>query len=186
MKLKVTIAEADIARVEKAQAAQFTVDAWPDRTYAARVVKVAYGSTVTNNVVTYVTELEVANDDLSLRPGMTATAEIRVAESHNVLLVPTAASRFDPAAMSAAAPTMPKKSFVQSIMPMPPRMSRRPDGSGDENTKLVSTKIWVLRDGAPQPLTVKVGLSDGRRTEVSGEGLSEGLPVILRVNTAQP
>ncbi len=187
MKLKVSTAEADIARVTQSQVAQFTVDAWPDRTYTARVVKVAYGSTVTSNVVTYETELEVSNGDLSLRPGMTATADIRVAESKGVLLVPAAALRFDPKAAATAGAAPGKKNFVQSIMPMPPRMSRRPaGGSGSGPDISQGNQIWILRDGTPQPLKVKVGLSDGRNTEVSGAGLTEGLAVILRANEVAP
>jgi len=188
MKLKVTIAEADIARVTKGQAAHFTVDAWPDRSYAANVVKVSYGSAVTNNVVTYETELEVANDDLSLRPGMTATADIRVAESKQVFLVPNTALRFTPSALpadgSGGTSGTQKKSFVQGLMPMPPRQAKRPAASTEEkpSAKPGTARLWILRDGAPVPLEVKTGLTDGRRTEVSGEGLSEGLPVIIRAN----
>jgi len=181
MKLKVAIAEADIGRVEKGQTATFTVDAWPDRSYSAKVSIVAYGSAVKDNVVTYLAELEVSNDDLSLRPGMTATADIRVAESKDVFLVPTAALRFDPA--KAAKQTGPaKKSFVQSLIPMPTRNSRRP-GIEDADAKPATAQIWVLRNGRAESIAVKTGLSDGRHTEVSGEGLSEGLPVITRTST---
>lgn len=189
MKLTVTVAEADIANVAKGQKANFTVDAWPERAYSASVVKVAYGSSVSDNVVTYKTELEVANDDLSLRPGMTATADIRVAESKDVFFVPPTALRFDPGTTTAGAPApgsggAQKKSFVQSLMPMPPRMSNRP-GKNDEAKpagKPGMGRIWVLRDGQPVPIDVKTGLSDGRRTEVSGEGLSEGMSIIIRTN----
>lgn len=186
MKLKVSIAEADIGRVAAGQSAQFTVDAWPDRTYAAKVVKVSYGSSVTNNVVSYETELEVANDDRTLRPGMTATADIRVAERRGVLVVPAAALRFEPQAALLAGPIMQKKSFVQSILPMPPRMAKRPASSEDGSVipGKQGSRLWVLRDGVPQPVEVKAGLADGRRTEVSGEGLSEGLDVIVRANAA--
>ena len=69
MKLEVAIAEADIGRVSKGQPATFTVDAWPDRAYTASVTIVYYGSAITNNVITYEADLEVSNDDLSLRPG---------------------------------------------------------------------------------------------------------------------
>ena len=207
MKLKVTVAEADIGRVAKDQKATFTVDAWPDRSYTASVVKVSYGSAVTNNVVTYETELEVINDDLSLRPGMTATADIRVAESNGVFLVPTAALRFDPNAVSAAgggagAPGAPpgqeKKSFVQSLIPTGPRRgSGRPPGGGggpggrggaegrpNRGGGPGGAKIWVLKDGKPEAIKVKTGLSDGRQTEVSANELAEAMPVITRANAA--
>jgi HlyD family secretion protein len=180
MKLQVTIAEADIGRVAHGQNSSFTVDAWPDRSYTANVSKVSYGSAVKDNVVTYLAELDVANDDLSLRPGMTATADIRVAASTNVFLVPAAALRFVPAiAGTAAAPA--KKSFVQSLIPMPTRNRSRPDEAAAE-AKATVAQIWVLRAGKPESISVKVGLSDGRHTEVSGEGLAEGLAVILRAN----
>ena len=180
MKLNVAIAEADIGRVAAGQKSTFTVDAWPDRSYTASVSKVSYGSAVTDNVVTYLAELEVSNDDLSLRPGMTATADIRVAESTNVFLVPTAALRFVPAA--AAAPTSAKKSFVQSLIPMPTRNSNRPTDT-DTTVKSSGAHIWVLRDGHAESIAVQLGLSDGRNTEVSGDALTEGLIVVLRANT---
>ena len=192
MKLTVTVAEADIGRLAAGQTAAFTVDAWPDRTYVAKVERVAFGSSVTNNVVTYETDLEVANTDLSLRPGMTATADIRVAESKNVFLVPTSALLFD-SEKSATAPTeAPKKSFVQSLTPMPPRMSRpaRPtDGEADfakSAAHQTRSRVWVLRAGLPQPVQVKLGLNDGRQVEISGEGLSENLPVITKTAAPAP
>jgi len=184
MKLEVSIAEADIGRVAKGQSATFTVDAWPDRAYTAIVSTVSYGSVVKDNVVTYEADLEVSNDDLSLRPGMTATADIRVAESTNVFLVPTAALRFVPASAIVAVPCAAKKSFVQSLIPMPTRRSNRPTGT-DTNGKSAATaaQIWVLRNGHPESIAVQIGLSDGRNTEISGAGLTEGMLIVLRANT---
>ncbi len=184
MKLKVTIAEADIGRVAPGQASTFTVDAWPDRTYTARVSKVSYGSAVTDNVVTYLAELEVGNEDLSLRPGMTATADIRVAERTNVLLVSTAALRFVPADTNTT-PAVAKKSFVQSLIPMPTRRSSRPP-EADVGARTAGSHVWVLRDGKPESIAVRLGLSDGRQTEVTGEGLVEGALVILQANAPVP
>lgn len=183
MKLKVTVAEADIGRVTAGLHSSFTVDAWPNRAYRASVSRVAYGSTTTNNVVTYETDLEVSNDDLSLRPGMTATADIKVAEAKGVLLVPAAALRFDPAT-AAPAQAAAQKTFVQSLTPMPPR--RQGSNKGDANAEKLpigTGRLWVLRDGQPQAVSVKLGLTDGRYTEVSGDGLTEGAPVILRLNS---
>lgn len=187
MKLKVAVAEADIGRLAQGQKASFTVDAWANRSYEAKVIRVSYGSSVTNNVVTYETELTVSNSDLSLRPGMTATASIRVAESQNTLLVPTAALRFTPAPAGAGAATA-KKSFVQSLLPGPPPRPAARSKAGDalgEGSAPAGARIWVLREGRPEPLPVNTGLSDGRRTEISGEGLTEGLPIILRHNAPQ-
>lgn len=194
MKLKVAVAEADIGRVAVGQHASFTVDAWPDRTYSAKVTRVSFGHAITDNVVTYETELEVDNPDLSLRPGMTATADISVAEGHGVLLVPATALRFDPNSTTYSRGGPPgaggeKKSFVQSLIPGPPRRggggppSSTDEGGESAKPKSARSQIWVLRDGKPVPVPVKTGLSDGRSTEVSGEGLSDGTPVIIRVSS---
>lgn len=212
MKLKVAVAEADIGRVAPGQEAHFTVDAWPERSYTAKVTRVSYGSAITDNVVTYETELEVGNKDLSLRPGMTATADIHVAESKGVLLAPTAALRFDPKTAAAGAERPgggfggggggpggngggEKKSFVQSLIPGPRRSGSGSRGAGlgggpdDEPAKPASggrSQVWVLRDGQPAAVPVKAGLSDGRMTEISGPGLTEGTPVIIRATRNTP
>lgn len=189
MKLEVAVAEADISRIKDGQKAAFTVDAWPNRSFEATVKKVEFGSTVTDNVVTYLTELEVSNDDLSLRPGMTATAEISVAETRDAFLVPNAALRFDPESVRAgAASSAPKKSFVQSLIPSPPRRMEAKPSAQDEAppAKSDAPSIWVLRDGRPAAIKVQAGLSDGRVTAISGAGLSVGLPVIIHARTSQP
>jgi HlyD family secretion protein len=166
----------------KGQKSTFTVDAWPDRSYTASVTVVSYGSTVTDNVVTYEADLEVINDDLSLRPGMTATADILVAESKNVFLVPTSALRFVPAAATATTSEVAKKSFVQSLIPT---IGRKKSAGKDLVAKPADAgaHVWVLRDGHPESIAVKLGLDDGRNTEISGEGLTEGLVIIIRANT---
>jgi HlyD family secretion protein len=186
MKLDVAVAEADIGRVAKDQKASFTVDAWPSRSYKANVLKVAYGSAVTDNVVTYETELEVANTDLSLRPGMTATADIHVAESKNVFLVPSAALRFNPSAVAPPA-AMVKKTFVQSLTPIPMRRGNGPGKTeGAAKSSAGHARIWVLRDGKPEAVPVTIGLSDERHTEISGDGVTEGMEIITRANTVTP
>ncbi len=184
MKLEISIAEADIGRVSRGQTAVFTVDAWPDRNYSAVVSVVSFGSVVKDNVVTYEADLEVSNDDLSLRPGMTATADILVAAATNVFLVPTAALRFHPATNQGVRAAT-KKSFVQSLIPMPTRNSRRPAESASPE-KPERSHLWILREGQIESMPVQLGLTDGRSSEVSGEGLSEGLQVVLRANAPAP
>jgi len=184
MDLVVTVAEADIGRVEDGQPASFTVDAWPTRTFNATVKKVAFGSKTTNNVVTYDVELAVANDDLSLRPGMTATADISVAKQENVFLVPNVALRFDPASLQADTNSKEeKKTLVESLGP--PKRLRAPSSpkrfnKGEKGEKPQDTgTIYVLRNGKPEPIKVKTGLTDGRNTEVTSDELKEGAPIIL-------
>ncbi len=178
MDLVVTVAEADIGRLEMGQNASFTVDAWPNRTYTAEVKLVSFGSVITNNVVTYDTKLEVANDDLSLRPGMTATADISVAKSDDVLLVPNIALRFDPEVVKSLGKDDPNKdkTLVESLSSRP-RFNR--GGPAKSKVRADGPSVWTLKDGKPVEIFVKTGLTDGRFTEATGEGLNEGMPLIV-------
>ena len=180
MELQADADEADVGQVRAGQSATFTVDAYPNRRFPAQIRLVRYGSETTDNVVTYKTILNVDNRDLSLRPGMTATAEIVTAELEDVLLVPNAALRFTPPKPDAAPPASP--GFLASLLPRPPRMARRrpadQSAPGDGQRRL-----WILRNGEAAPLPVSVGLSDGRLTEVRGEGLEPDLPVITAAGT---
>ncbi len=180
MKLQVNVDEADVGQVREGQGASFTVSAYPNRKYPAKITRVGYGATTKDNVVTYVAELEVANTDLSLRPGMTATATITAAQRSGVLLVPNAALRFTPAVAAnadgaaPAAPASKSGGIVSQLMPRGPRA-----GSTRKATIAPSTRqVWVLRDGAAVAVPVTPGLSDGRRTEVESDDLREGEAVI--------
>ena len=180
MDLVVAVAEADIGRLENNQTATFTVDAWPARTYAASVKKVSYGSVVANNVVTYSTELGVANDDLTLRPGMTATADISIVKKEEILLVPNGALRFDPEAAAAVGkPVETKTTLVQSLSPGGGRRFGRGTPPPPPPKKSAGTGVWTLKDGEPVRVPVTVGITDGQFTEVTGEGLTEDMPLIV-------
>lgn len=173
MKLSVNVDEADVGQIQNGQQAQFTVSAWPNRKYPATVTRVAYGSTITDNVVTYTTELEVANPDLTLRPGMTATATVAAAVHKNVLLVPRSALNFSPSASSKSASG---GGIVSMLMPRPPNTASR---TARTDSRSGSTRrLWVLEGGQPRAMDVQVGLSNGRFTEVSGPGLTPGMAVI--------
>jgi HlyD family secretion protein len=130
-------------------------------------------------VVTYVTTLDVDNADLSLRPGMTAAANMVATERTGVLLVPNTALRFSPARADAAAAAPAGNSVLSTLMPRMPRSSPpRRAGESAASRAPGQRQIWVLRDGQPVALKVTTGISDGRMTEVSGAGVQEGLPVI--------
>ena len=179
MELQVDVDEADVGQIQPDQDATFTVDAYPNRRYPARIALVRFGAETVNNVVTYKTILKVDNDDLSLRPGMTATAEVVTAERENVLLVPNAALRFTPPRPDEAQPAQ-SGGILASLLPRPPRGmgGGRRGGRVSSEKKGVPRQIWVLRDGQPVAVPVTVGNSDGRMTEVSGDGLEVGMPVI--------
>jgi HlyD family secretion protein len=186
MKLDVAVSEADISKVKDGMKSTFTVDAWPDRQFSADVIKVSYASTVTDNVVTYDAELRVGNDDLSLRPGMTATADVKTEEHTGILRVPSTALRFDPAT-SMPAPAANQKTFMQKLTPGPPMRQKAPSadtGTKPGKTDKSSGTIWVLQDGHPKSIQVQLGITDGRMTEVSAPELKEGMEVITSSQSA--
>jgi HlyD family secretion protein len=175
MELEVDVAEADVGQVREGQLATFSVDAYGNRKYEARIRRVSYGSQTTSGVVTYKAVLTVSNDDLTLRPGMTATAEITTIEHEDVLLVPNAALRFTPP--SAAAPAQ-QGSIVSRLLPRPPRFASRANANRGKNGKSGTGEVYVLKDGMPVAVPVTVGPSNGRLTEVTSSELSAGTPLI--------
>lgn len=185
MVLEASVDEADVGSVQKGQRASFTVSAFPNRPYPALVDRVSFGSTTTNNVVTYTAKLNVENSDLSLRPGMTATATIIAIERQGVLRVPNTALRFSPVSQSAAqAAAATSGSLVSRMMPRPPQgAARRPRDSGAAPAADQQRQIWILRDQQPTAVMVQAGISDGRHTEVSSPELSEGDLVITDQRT---
>lgn len=180
MELVVAVAEADIGRVAPGQRVEFRVDAWPKRVYEAKVTKVFFGSTLTNNVVTYSTELEVDNDDLSLRPGMTATADIFIERKDGVFTVPNSALRFDPeVAANLGKKEDGNRTIVQQLSPGGGRRWGRGGANIPAGPDKKLPSVWVLRGGEPVEIPVAPGLTDGSHTEISGEGLTEGMEIIV-------
>lgn len=188
MKLEVAVDEADVGQVREGQPASFTVDAYPSRTFPATIARVNLGAknlsgssssvtTSTSNVVSYVAALTLSNADLTLRPGMTATATIQTAGEKNALLVPNAALRFTPPTDTAAA----KKQGI-TLRPPDARQARKPQqrtiGVGSQQT------VYVLEDdNSLRPVDVVTGRTDGRVTAVSGE-LKPGMKVVTGVKAA--
>jgi len=177
LQLQVNVDEADVGSVAVGQQTMFTVSAYPGRKFPATITRVSYGSTTTENVVTYITYLDVDNADLSLRPGMTATATITAAERRDALLVPNTALRFTPlsVASSTASSSTQSGGLVSSLIP---RMSSQTTRKSTGNATTDERQVWVLKNGAATPTTVKLGISDGRMTEVIGGGLQAGMQVI--------
>jgi HlyD family secretion protein len=98
MRIEAAVSEADIGGVEEGQTVQFTVDAFPGRSFEGKVTQVRFAASTNQNVVTYTSIVDVENKDLKLRPGMTASARFITAERKNVLKLPLAAARFRPPA----------------------------------------------------------------------------------------
>lgn len=178
MELQVDVDEADVGQVKAGQKATFTVDAWPGREYDAVITRVGYGSQVKEGVVSYLTVLEVANDDLSLRPGMTGTAEITTLTRENALLVPNAALRFSPEA-PAGGQRSSSRGLAGMLMPRPPR----PTPAARE-TPRGTRQVWVLQDGQPVAVAVQTGATNGRVTEITGGELEAGTQVITEIESS--
>ena len=178
MELQVKVDEADVGAVKLGQPASFTVSAWPGRHFPATIQRVGLGSTITDNVVTYKTVLAVRNDDLALRPGMTATATIVTAQRENVLLVPNAALRFTPP----AAASKPDSSFVARLLPRPPTTPKQRITTPQAGAQ----QVWVLDQNEPRAVPVQTGVSNGRLTEITGGELQAGMAVITEYQAAQP
>jgi HlyD family secretion protein len=172
MEVQVDVDEADIGKVKVGQQATFSVDAYPERKFPARIRDVRFASEVVQGVVTYKALLVVDNSELLLRPGMTATAQILVQETKDVLLVPNAALRFSPATDHGAEPQV---SLLRRILPGPPRFrpaSRNEAAGPDRN-------VWVPGDDLPTAVPVKTGVTDGKRTEILEGQITSGQEVIV-------
>jgi HlyD family secretion protein len=160
MQLAVDIDEADIGSVHEGQTANFTVDAYPQRRFDARLISLRNSPKTTNGVVTYQGVLAVDNAAMLLRPGLTATVNILVAETKDALLVPNGALRFTPSAKDATAPPLPHAANGEAM-----------------------GRLWVMQGGKPVAHDVRIGRSDGRNTEILSGDLKPGDPIITDIAT---
>ena len=175
LELEIDVDEADVSMVKPGQKATFTVSAYPNKNFPATLTKVAYGpdkTEETTNVVTYTAYLKVSNNDLLLRPGMTATARIVTEQRENALLVPNTALRFAPTISESSG------SAVDSLMMGPPRSSNKVSKEVGGVTTQRKNTVWVLRNGNAQQINIVTGASDGTRTEVVSGDLKSGDLVI--------
>ncbi len=177
MELKVAIDEADIGLVREGQRAVFTVDAYPNRRFAAEITRVRFAATEAEGVVTYETLLLVSNEDLALRPGMTASAIITVATVEDALLAPNEALRFRPADWGLG----PLTGFPEpEEEPVDPLAAAFGEGAADG-----SGVLWLLENGSPKRVTVEAGPTDGRRTIIVSDEIAAGDTLILGVDESQ-
>jgi HlyD family secretion protein len=173
MELHVNVDEADIGKVQKGQKATFSVAGYPTRTFEARITQVRFGSSTTSGVVTYETVLKVNNSDLSLRPGMTATADITVKKVENVVLIPSAALRFSPPVQEE---TKPSGGLVGALLPRPPRPS---SNKREDTTPSKKQQVWILKNGQLSAIPVMIGSTDGSMTEVVTGDIKPGMALVV-------
>jgi HlyD family secretion protein len=171
MQIDANVAEADVGAVAVDQDVEFTVDAFPTRTFPGKVVQVRNAPITVQNVVTYDTVIGVSNPDQKLKPGMTANVSIVAAHRDDAVKIPNGALRFR---MPDSAGTPPPKRDPSSG-------GRQPGGKsgGNRAERRTERTVFVLASGASKPtaVTIKTGISDGITTEVV-EGLKEGDRVV--------
>ena len=173
MQIDANVAEADVGAVAVDQDVEFTVDAFPMRTFQGKVTQVRNAPITVQNVVTYDTVIGVSNPDQKLKPGMTANVSIVAAHRDETLKIPNSALRFR---MPDQTPTAaPKRD--PSAGPRQPGSGNKPGGNRAE--RRVERTVYILASGSSKPTaaTIKTGISDGVTTEVV-EGLKEGDRVV--------
>jgi HlyD family secretion protein len=154
MQVLANIDEADVGQLTQNSKVSFTVDAYPSDVFHGRVAQVRLAPQTVQNVVTYTAVIDVANPDLKLKPGMTASVTVVVAESDNVTVVPNSALRFRP-----------------DTQAVPAKPSRGP-------------VVWKVENGALTQVAVQTGITDGVRTEIVAGDLKEGDAVAVPLSAA--
>jgi HlyD family secretion protein len=157
MQVDTNVSESDVGGAKLGERATFTVEAYPNKIFQARVSQIRQAPITVQNVVTYDVVLSVNNNNLELLPGMTANARIIIAERDDILRVPLQALRFSPGGL---------------------HQNQASEGAGRPSVP-EAAHVWILRDGRPQSLQVNTGLSDDTYTEITGGELKEGDQVIV-------
>lgn len=152
MQVYTSVDEADIGRIKEGQTATFSVPAFPDEFFTASVTQIRNDPQIQQNVVTYNVILDVNNDDLKLRPGMTTTVQIRLSEVNDALMVPDQAFRFSPQGQKSDLP--------------PPKSGER--------------RVWKLEtNDRIRPLNVRVGMVGSERIQILSDDLQAGDRVVV-------
>ncbi len=159
MRVIADIDEADIGGVVEGQRVTFTVDAFPDDVFNGSVTQVRQEATTESNVVTYEVVISAPNDDLKLKPGLTANVTIYTLEKNNVLAVPSKALRFTP---------------NDAIMA---------DGETIDDVK-AKNKLWTREGNTFKAHAVEIGTTNGTLTEIVS-GIAEGTEVLTDFNISQ-
>jgi len=152
MKIEVNISEADIGKIKEGQEVEYTLDGTPDKTYHGTVAQVRLNPTTVSNVVTYTVIIYVDNDDLELKPGMTANVSIITMRRTDAVCVPNMALKFTP--------------LIQN------------PGQGSVK-KYDRQGVWIMKKGKPERVEIELGASSDAFTEVISDEIQEGTPVIV-------
>ncbi len=207
MQVECSVDEADIGKVQEGQKVRFTVDAFPNETFTGTVKQVRYSPTISQNVVTYTTIVDVENPGMKLRPGMTATVSIVTGEAKGVLRVPNAALRFTPnlspeemkALMEEVRQKMMAKRQAEGGTAGPEAQAARPRAEQGSGPRLIPfaqeggfsptggqtgsrrpSTVWYLDEKGKLSLAfIRPGVTDNTYTEIVRGDLKEGQMVIV-------
>jgi len=184
MQVWVAVNEADVGRIHPGQSATFTVDAFPGEAFTGEVGKVRLNASMTQNVVTYTVEIVTDNSSGRLLPYLTANVRFLLEQMNRALLVPNAALRWKPSAEQVA----PEVRDVLKKLAERKRASEGGGGPGSEAAASTAERpgagvLWIAEGKYVRPVRVRAGLSDGVMTAVEGEKLSEGMPVVIGLQT---
>jgi HlyD family secretion protein len=179
MQVSASIDESDIGRIATGQPVTFRVDAYPTQTFHGTVSQVRLEPKTDQNVVSYTTMIDVPNEDLKLKPGMTANVTVQIAMNENVLRVPNAALRFRPADQVAGSRGQGAVGGrLQEAGGAQVRgTSGRAGASGAEGQRSFG-RVFVLRNGEFVPVRVHTGVSDGAMTAIVDGDVKEGDQVV--------
>jgi HlyD family secretion protein len=179
MQVWVAVNEADIGRLRPGQPVTFTVDAFPGETFLGEVGKIRLNASMTQNVVTYMVEIITDNSTGRLLPYLTANVQFELDRLTDVLLVPNAALRWTPSAEQIA-PKFRKELENPAARDKGPEGGQRPESNPARVSGAAGRGVvWLLDGRYVRPVRVRAGLSDGSMTAVEGEGLAEGLEVVI-------
>jgi HlyD family secretion protein len=178
MQINASIDEADIGKIKEGQEVIFTVDAYSEQSFKGNVNQIRLSPEVVQNVVSYDVIIGVSNPNLLLKPGMTANVTILVDSREDIIKVPSGALRFSP-------PMKGKESLAGGAEAGNKARSSSPPNTGSFNPQPPGSKranqttLWILnQQGKPEPVSVKIGISDGTFTQVIADNLKEGDKVI--------
>ncbi len=174
MELHVDVDEADVGQVLAGQDAAFTVDAWPEREYQAKIKRISFAAEVKDNVVTYPAVLDVENTDLTLRPGMTGTALITTLKLDQQLLVPNAAFRVD---LSPHIEKEEPKGVFGFLFPRP----KQPSPKVRTQQKTGVSQLWILRNGQPIEVSVEIIATNQKYSAIRTSEINPETRVIVEL-----
>ena len=179
MQIEVSVDEADISRIQLDQKATFTVDSYPEQTFGGKVVQIRSAPIITQNVVTYVVVVNVDNNELKLKPGMTANVSIEVARKDDVLKLPPAALRFKPKTKTEDAKAKGSEERGSANKQRPaagsPDQGGKPGGRKAGNDQ----QVYILKDNKPVAVKIRTGIANNSSIELVESTLKEGDEVVI-------